>query len=132
MTIGLVSLVVADYDEAIDFFTGPLGFTLEADEPAVSSRDPSLAKRWVVVRPPGGGAGLVLAKAASAAERARIGDQTGGRVGFFLETDDFDRDHARMSAGGVVFMEEPRDTAYGRVAVFRDVAGNLWDLIQRR
>ncbi len=131
MAIGLVTLVVADYDAAIDFFTRALGFTLEADEPALSSRDPGTPKRWVVVRPPGGGAGLVLARAASSAERGRIGDQTGGRIGFFLETDDFDRDHARMRAQGVMFLEEPRTAPYGKVAVFRDIAGNLWDLIER-
>lgn len=131
MPIGLVTLVVAEYDAAITFFTEALGFTLETDEPAMSSRDPGTPKRWVVVRPPGGGTGLVLARAASSAERARIGDQTGGRVGFFLETDDFDRDHARLTEAGVMFLEPPRVAPYGKVAVFRDIEGNLWDLIER-
>lgn len=131
MKLDLVTLVVAEYEPAIAFFTGALGFELVADEPAVSSRDPQVKKRWVVVRPPGGGPGLVLARAASTAERARIGDQTGGRVALFLETEDFDRDHDGFRQRGVVFLEAPRETSYGRVAVFQDCEGNLWDLIER-
>jgi catechol 2,3-dioxygenase-like lactoylglutathione lyase family enzyme len=122
--LSLVSLVVADYDEAITFFTRALNFELE---------DASLGggKRWVVVRPPGRvGAGLLLARADGPAQAARIGDQTGGRVFLFLETDDFDRDRARMIAAGVRFIEEPRHEAYGVVAVFEDLCGNRWDLIQ--
>ncbi|SLN40385.1 VOC family protein [Roseisalinus antarcticus] len=132
MGLGLITLVVPDYDPAIDYFTRALGFELVEDSPAVSSRDPGREKRWVVVRPPGAGAALLLARADSKAERARIGDQTGGRVGFFMETDDFARDHAHMLAEGVAFLEEPRVAPYGTVAVFRDICGNLWDLIERR
>ena len=125
--LSLVSLVVADYDEAIAFFTGVLDFEL--------CEDTSLGdgKRWVVVRPPGAaGSGLLLARADGPAQVARIGDQTGGRVFLFLETDDFDRDHARMIAAGVRFVREPRHEAYGIVAVFEDLCGNRWDLIQRK
>jgi len=123
--LSLVSLVVADYDEAIAFFTSALDFELCEDTPLGGG------KRWVVVRPPGGaGSGLLLARADGPAQVARIGDQTGGRVFLFLETDDFDRDHARMIAAGVRFVEEPRQEAYGVVAVFEDLCGNRWDLIQ--
>ena len=123
----LVSLVVADYDKAIAFFTGTLDFELCEDTPLGGD------KRWVVVRPPGGtGSGLLLARADDPAQMARIGDQTGGRVFLFLETDDFDRDHARMIAAGVRFVAEPRHEAYGIVAVFEDLCGNRWDLIQRK
>lgn len=116
--LSLVSLVVADYDAAIAFFTGALDFELCEDTPLGGG------KRWVVVRPPGGdGSGLLLARADSPTQVARIGDQTGGRVFLFLETDDFDRDHARMIAAGVRFVEEPRHEAYGVVAIFR---GSLW------
>ncbi|GAB2727600.1 VOC family protein [Streptomyces bullii] len=124
--IALVSLVVDDYDEAIRFYTDALGFRLAED---ASRPDGS---RWVVVEPgtPGQGTGLLLARASSEAQRARIGDQTGGRVGFFLHTDDFARDHARMTAAGVTFLEEPRHEPYGTVAVFQDLYGNRWDLLQ--
>jgi catechol 2,3-dioxygenase-like lactoylglutathione lyase family enzyme len=123
--LSLVSLVVADYDEAIGFFTRVLNFELREDTPLGG------AKRWVVVRPPGGaGCGLLLARADGAAQAARIGDQTGGRVFLFLETDDFAGDHARMTAAGVRFVEPPRHEAYGIVAVFEDICGNRWDLIQ--
>jgi catechol 2,3-dioxygenase-like lactoylglutathione lyase family enzyme len=125
--LSLVSLVVADYDEAIAFFTAALDFELCEDTPLGGG------KRWVVVRPSGGaGSGLLLARADGPAQMARIGDQTGGRVFLFLETDDFDRDHARMTAAGVRFVEEPRHEAYGVVAVFEDLCGNRWDLIQRK
>jgi catechol 2,3-dioxygenase-like lactoylglutathione lyase family enzyme len=122
--LSLVSLVVADYDEAIAFFTRILNFVLCEDTPLGGT------KRWVVVRPPGCGCGLVLARADGPAQAARVGDQTGGRVFLFLETDDFERDHARMTAAGVRFVEPPRQEAYGVVAVFEDLCGNRWDLIQ--
>lgn len=122
--LALISLLVRDYDEAIAWFTGKLGFTLEED-----TSQPG--KRWVVVAPPGGqGARLLLARADGPAQQARIGDQTGGRVGFFLETDDFARDHAAMTGKGVRFLEPPRHEPYGIVAVFEDLHGNKWDLIQ--
>jgi catechol 2,3-dioxygenase-like lactoylglutathione lyase family enzyme len=122
--LALVSLLVADYDEAISFFTRALNFELCEDTPLGG------AKRWVVVRPAGGGCGLLLARADGPPQLARIGDQTGGRVFLFLETDDFERDHARMTAAGVRFVEPPRHEAYGTVAVFEDLCGNRWDLIQ--
>ncbi|MEU7426045.1 MULTISPECIES: VOC family protein [unclassified Streptomyces] len=124
--VALVTLVVGDYDEAIRFYTEALGFRLVEDAPRPDG------SRWVVVEP-GGGAnatGLVLARAKDEDQRGRIGDQTGGRVGFFLHTDDFARDHARMTAAGVTFLEEPRHEAYGTVAVFQDLYGNRWDLLQ--
>lgn len=121
----LVTLVVDDYDAAKAFYCGKLGFVCVADEPLDDT------KRWLVVKPGGGsGAGLLLAKAEGPEQLAAIGRQTGGRVGFFLETDDFDRDHARMISLGVTFRETPRDEIYGRVAVFSDPYGNLWDLLQ--
>ncbi|MEV6180910.1 VOC family protein [Streptomyces sp. NPDC052016] len=124
--IALVTLVVHDYDEAIRFYTEALGFRLVEDEPRPDG------SRWVVVRPGGGqdGTGLLLARAKDDAQRARVGDQTGGRVGFFLHTDDFARDHTRMRAAGVTFLEEPRHEPYGSVAVFQDPYGNRWDLLQ--
>ncbi|MFD9431157.1 VOC family protein [Streptomyces sp. NPDC060002] len=124
--IALVTLVVDDYDEAIRFYTEALGFRLVEDEPRPDGA------RWVVVRPGDSqdGVGLLLARAKGDAQRARIGDQTGGRVGFFLHTEDFAGDHARMLAAGVTFLEEPRHEAYGSVAVFRDLYGNRWDLLQ--
>ncbi len=122
--LALTALVVADYDDAIDFYVGKLGFDLAGDD------DMGGGKRWVVVTPPGSQGGLLLAKASGPAQTARIGDQTGGRVGFFLHTDDFDRDHAKMSAAGVRFLEEPRREAYATVAVFEDLYGNRWDLLQ--
>ncbi len=121
-SVALVTLVVRDYDEAIRFYVEGLGFTLVEDIPQGH-------KRWVVVSA-GGGASLLLAQADTDAQQARAGDQTGGRVGFFLHTDDRDRDHARMTAFGVRFLETPRDEVYGRVAVFEDLYGNRWDLIQ--
>jgi len=123
--IARLALVVRDYDEAIAFYVGVLGFELVEDTPL------SPDKRWVVVRPPGGrGAALVLARAATDAQRARIGDQTGGRVFLFVETDDFARDHARLRARGVRFVEPPRRERYGTVAVFEDLYGNRIDLIE--
>lgn len=124
--IGLVALVVPDYEAGLAFFVDTLGFTCRED------RDMGDGKRWVVVAPAGGaGTALLLARAADARQRAAIGNQTGGRVGFFLETDDFARDHAAMAARGVVFEEPPRTEGYGTVAVFRDPFGNRWDLIER-
>ncbi|MGC0380748.1 VOC family protein [Streptomyces sp. SAI-129] len=124
--IALVALVVDDYDEAIRFYTEALGFRLAEDTPRPDG------SRWVVVEPgdPGAGTALLLARAKGEAQRARVGDQTGGRVGFFLYTDDFARDHARMAAAGVTFLEEPRQEPYGSVAVFQDLYGNRWDLLQ--
>jgi catechol 2,3-dioxygenase-like lactoylglutathione lyase family enzyme len=123
-SIATVTLVVGGYDEAIAWFTGQLGFELEANT------DLGGGKRWVTVAPPGGGARLLLAEAKNAEERSRVGNQTGGRVFLFLETDDFARDHAAMQAKGVVFKEAPRHETYGTVAVFADLYGNLWDLIE--
>jgi catechol 2,3-dioxygenase-like lactoylglutathione lyase family enzyme len=125
MRIAQLALVVRDYDEAIRFFTGALGFELLEDSPL------GPGKRWVRVGPPGGGAGLLLARAATPAQERAIGNQSGGRVFLFLETDDFERDHARMTAAGVRFTEAPRHEAYGTVAVFLDLYGNKWDLIGR-
>lgn len=122
--IATIALVVRDYDEAIDFYCGKLGFALMADTPL------GAGKRWVLVAPAGGGARLLLALADGVEQRARIGDQTGGRVGFFLETDDFERDHAAFTAADVVFLETPRHEPYGSVAVFEDLYGNKWDLIE--
>ncbi|MEV0774150.1 VOC family protein [Streptomyces sp. NPDC050433] len=122
--IAQVTLVVRDYDEAIAFYTESLGFEL------IEDTDRGDGSRWVVVRPRGGGAALLLARAADATQRASVGAQTGGRVGFFLYTDDFARDHARMLAAGVRFVRETRHEPYGTVAVFEDLYGNLWDLLQ--
>jgi catechol 2,3-dioxygenase-like lactoylglutathione lyase family enzyme len=122
--IATVTLVVAGYDEAIAWFTGKLGFELENDT------DLGGGRRWVTVAPAVGGARLLLAEAKNEEERSRIGEQTGGRVFLFLETDDFARDHAAMQARGVVFKEAPRHEAYGTVAVFADLYGNLWDLLE--
>ena len=122
----LVTLVVDTYDRAKAFYCDGLGFDCVEDQVQPEG------KRWLVVRPRGGeGASLLLAEATDDAQRAAIGNQTGGRVGFFLETDDFARDHARFLAAGVVFQEEPRHEPYGTVAVFADLYGNLWDLIER-
>ncbi|WAX81528.1 VOC family protein [Streptomyces sp. KMM 9044] len=124
--VALVTLVVDDYDEAIRFYTEALGFHLAEDTPRPDG------SRWVVVEPDAGttGTGLLLARAKGDDQGARTGDQTGGRVGFFLHTDDFDRDHARMTASGVTFLERPRHEPYGTVAVFQDLYGNRWDLLQ--
>jgi catechol 2,3-dioxygenase-like lactoylglutathione lyase family enzyme len=123
-TIAHITLVVRDYDEAIAFYTGALDFMLLEDTPLGSG------KRWVRVAPRGSQTALLLAEAGDDAQRARIGDQTGGRVGFFLHTDDFARDHAAMSTRGVRFLEAPRREAYGTVAVFEDLYGNRWDLLE--
>ncbi len=126
-SIDLVTIVVDDYDDAIAFFVDALGFELAEDSPATTND--GRPKRWVVVRPGGGGAGLLLAQADGDVQRQRVGDQTGGRVGFFLRVDDFETSHRRMTAAGVEFTSAPRHEPYGTVAVFRDVAGNLWDLL---
>ncbi len=122
--IGCLTLVVSDYDEAIAYYTQALGFELRDDTPRENG------KRWVVVAPPGAQTGVLLAKAATEAQRNSIGNQTGGRVGFFLHTDDFQRDFAAMKARSVHFTETPRDEPYGTVAVFADLYGNRWDLLQ--
>ncbi len=123
--LGAVSVVVRDYDEAIAFYTQVLGFHLVEDSP----RGPG--RRWVVVAPPGSTeCRLLLAKAKNAAELAAVGNQTGGRVFLFLQTDDFARDYAAFRARGVLFAEAPRHEDYGTVAVFADLYGNKWDLLQ--
>jgi catechol 2,3-dioxygenase-like lactoylglutathione lyase family enzyme len=125
-SIGLVALVVRDYDEAIEFYVDKVGFRLLED-----TYIPAQAKRWVVVAPPGNrGAQLLLAKAADNKQTARVGNQTGGRVFLFLHTDDFERDHKALQARGVEFVRAPKVESYGTVAVFRDLYGNMWDLIQ--
>ena len=125
--LGLVSVVVRDYDEALAFYVGVLGFTLVEDSPV-----PEQQKRWVVVAPPGGrGTNVLIARASTPEQATRIGNQTGGRVFLFLYTDDFARDYEAYRAKGVEFFRPPRDEPYGTVAVFRDCCGNLWDLVQR-
>ncbi|HCT75622.1 MAG TPA: extradiol dioxygenase [Micromonosporaceae bacterium] len=124
--LGLTAIVVRDYDEAIAFYVDALGFELRQNTHFDDGT------RWIVVAPSGGETGLLLARATTPESLARVGDQTGGRVGWFLNTDDFDRDHARMVAAGVRFLEEPRHEVYGTVAVFEDLYGNRWDLIQPR
>jgi catechol 2,3-dioxygenase-like lactoylglutathione lyase family enzyme len=126
-SITTVSLVVRDYDEAIAFYTGCLGFLLAEDTPLAGG------KRWVRVAPPGEeGATLLLAHATTPEQAARVGDQTGGRVFLFLSTDDFWRDYREMQSRGVRFAEGPREEPYGTVAVFLDLYGNRWDLVQYR
>ncbi|WP_229400342.1 VOC family protein [Micromonospora okii] len=127
MPIELVTLVVAEYDPAIAFFTEVLDFELVEDSPAETTD--GRPKRWVVVRPPGAQTGLLLARADDARQEAAVGAQTAGRVGFFLRVDDFDATHRRLVDAGVEFVGPPRAEPYGQVAVFRDVAGNLWDLL---
>ena len=125
-SLGLVSLVVRDYDEALAFFVGKLGFLLVEDRFI-----PEQAKRWVVVSPPGSiESRLLLAKASSVEQESRIGAQTGGRVFLFLHTDDFWRDYERYKAQGIVFVRDPKQEVYGTVAVFKDLYGNLWDLLE--
>jgi catechol 2,3-dioxygenase-like lactoylglutathione lyase family enzyme len=124
--IGYVALVVREYDEAIDFYVKKLGFTLVQD-----SFIPAQNKRWVLVAPPGSAESrLLLAQAAGDEQATRIGNQTGGRVFLFLHTDDFWRDFRRYKEKGVVFVREPKEECYGTVAVFQDLYGNLWDLLQ--
>ncbi len=125
MQIAMVTFLVRDYDEATAFFTLKLGFRLIEDTRLSES------KRWVIVAPAGtGGASLLLAKAANDEQLSAVGRQAGGRVALFLHTDDLQRDVESMRAAGVEFLESPRDEAYGRVVVFRDLYGNRWDLIE--
>ena len=123
MEFASTTIVVDEYDRAIDYYTNILGFTLTED--TVLSPD----KRWVTVRPGTQGASILLAKAATGEQSSRIGNQTGGRVGFFLHTDTFDADYARMKAAGVLFIDLPRTEEYGKVIVFLDLYGNKWDFI---
>ena len=123
-----VALIVRDYDEAINFFVELLGFKLLADD-----YQPQQDKRWVLVAPPGSGedgVSILLARASNDAQAKAIGNQSGGRVFLFLETDDFDRDYSAMLAKGIRFVREPATQAYGKVAVFEDLYGNMWDLVQ--
>jgi catechol 2,3-dioxygenase-like lactoylglutathione lyase family enzyme len=122
--IGAFALVVDDYDRAIAYYTGVLGFELREDSPRENG------KRWVLVAPKGAQTAILLAKAGNEAQQAFIGNQTGGRVGYFLHTDDFARDHALFLERGVHFCEDPRHEDYGSVAVFEDLYGNRWDLLQ--
>ena len=128
-TIGYIALVVRDYDEAISWFTEKLGFDLIEDS---GSKDRhGEAKRWVLIAPKGSrGTRILLARASNAKEDSRIGNQTGGRVFLFLHTDNFQRDYAAMKSKGVKFLEQPRHEPYGTVAVFEDLYGNKWDLLQ--
>jgi catechol 2,3-dioxygenase-like lactoylglutathione lyase family enzyme len=123
----LVTIVVADYDPAIEFFVGVLGFDLVEDSPSLTNDGRS--KRWVVVRPTGAETGILLARAGGEDQGRVVGNQVGGRVGFFFRVDDFDTAYHRMVAAGVEFVTEPRLEDYGRVAVFVDICGNRWDLL---
>jgi catechol 2,3-dioxygenase-like lactoylglutathione lyase family enzyme len=125
--LDLVTVIVDDYDEAIGFFVGALLFELVEDAPATTND--GRPKRWVVVRPPGATTGILLALADGDEQRAMVGRQHAGRVGFFLRVDDVEAEHRRMTAAGVEFVTAPREEPYGQVAVFRDVAGNRWDLL---
>ena len=121
-----IALVVKDYDEAIEFYTKKLNFELIED-----TYQPEQDKRWVVVAPPGSeGTNLLLARASTAEQEAFIGDQTGGRVFLFLSTDDFWRDYEQMVSAGINFVRPPKEAPYGTVAVFKDLYGNLWDLLE--
>jgi catechol 2,3-dioxygenase-like lactoylglutathione lyase family enzyme len=125
--VAMIAVLVRDYDEAIAWYRDALGFALLEDD------DRGGGKRWVRMAPAGNAQfSLLLARATTPAQTAAIGNQHGGRVGFFLHTDDFARDHARLSAAGARFEESPRHEAYGTVVVFKDLYGNRWDLIERR
>ncbi len=130
MFLELVTIVVDDYDRAIDFFVDTLGFELAEDTPATTND--GRPKRWVVVRPPGAQTGILVARADGDHQRAAVGNQVAGRVGFFLRVDDFDRTFDRLASAGVRFVTSPRDEPYGRFAVFLDIAGNRWDLLGPR
>lgn len=130
MNIDLVAIVVHDYDPAITFFVDVLGFELVEDSPAVTNS--GQPKRLVVVRPPLAATGILLARAEGAEQAAVVGRQLAGRVGYFLRVDHFDAAYQRMKAAGVEFLGEPRSEVYGRVVVFRDIAGNSWDLLGPR
>jgi catechol 2,3-dioxygenase-like lactoylglutathione lyase family enzyme len=127
MHLGLVTIVVSDYDPAISFFVGALGFELVEDSPSLTND--GRPKRWVVVRPPGAVTGLLLARADGPGQAAVLGTQAADRVGFFLQVEDFQEAFARLTAAGVQFVRAPRAESYGHVAVFTDIAGNKWDLI---
>jgi len=127
MRVGLVTVVVDDYDRAIEFFVEALGFELVEDLP--SATNDGRPKRWVVVRPAGAETGILLAQADGARQQRVVGDQLAGRVGFFLYVDDFAAQYRRMTAAGVHFTTEPRTEPYGQVVVFTDIAGNKWDLL---
>lgn len=127
MRVDLFTIVVDDYDPAIEFFTRALGFDLVED--SASLTNDGRPKRWVVVRPPGAQTGVLLARADGDEQAAAVGQQVAGRVGFFLRVDDFDAAYERARAAGVEFVTAPRTEPYGRVAVFRDLAGNRWDLL---
>ena len=127
MRLDLITIVVDDYDPAIAFFTGTLGFDLVEDSPAATND--GRPKRWVVVRPPGAQTGILLARADGARQHEAVGNQTAGRVGFFLRVDDFDAHYRRMRDAGVTFVHAPREEPYGKVAVFLDIVGNRWDLL---
>ena len=126
--LDLIAIVVREYDPAIDFFVGALGFELVEDSAALTTSG-GRPKRWVVVRPPGAATGLLLARADGERQAAAVGNQVAGRVGFFLRVEDFDAAYARMTSAGVEFVSPPRTEPYGRVAVFLDIAGNRWDLL---
>jgi catechol 2,3-dioxygenase-like lactoylglutathione lyase family enzyme len=122
-----IAIVVDDYDQAIAFFTKALAFELVEDSPSLTND--GRPKRWVVVRPPGAETGILLARADGQEQAAVVGNQFAGRVGLFLQVDDFDAAYERMTAAGVEFVTAPRTEPYGRLAVFRDIAGNRWDLL---
>ena len=125
--LGLVAVVVREYDPAIDFFVRILGFELVEDSPSLTND--GRPKRWVVVRPPGTATGVLIARADNEEQERIVGNQFAGRVGLFLQVDDFGSTYERMVAAGVTFVKPPRAEAYGRVAVFLDIAGNKWDLL---
>jgi len=125
-TLAHIALVVRNYDEAIAFYTRVLGFQL------IEDTDLGGGKRWVLVAPPGSSTSLLLAEAANAEQSSRIGNQTGGRVFLFLHTDDFWRDYRMLQSHNVRFVRDPKEEEYGTVAVFADLYGNLWDLIERK
>jgi catechol 2,3-dioxygenase-like lactoylglutathione lyase family enzyme len=127
MRLERIAIIVDDYDEAIAFFTTVLGFELVEDSPSLTND--GRPKRWVVVRPPDAETGILLARADGPDQAAAVGNQAAGRVGFFLTVDDFDAAYERMTAASVEFVTAPRTEPYGRVAVFRDIAGNRWDLL---
>ena len=125
--LGLIAIVVKEYDPAISFFVDALGFELVEDTPSLTND--GRPKRWVVVRPPGAVTGLLLARADGEDQAAVMGQQVASRVGFFLQVEDFDAAYLRMVSAGVEFVTPPRSEPYGRVAIFRDIAGNRWDLL---
>ncbi|WP_431963094.1 VOC family protein [Nocardia sp. bgisy134] len=127
MHLELITIIVAEYDPAIEFFVETLGFDLIEDSPSLT--DDGRPKRWVVVRPPAASTGILLARADGDRQRAAVGDQVAGRVGFFLRVEDFDAAYHRMTSAGVEFVIGPRTEPYGRVAVFLDISGNRWDLL---